>query len=398
MGIDRRIFQVSAAVVAIICSSCGLAWADTNTGGSYRILHEFNAPAKGQEPFGALVQVPDGDFFGTTCLGGDSNSGTIFRMSASGKITTMHSFSASTDGSCPEAAMLLADDGNLYGTAGWGAVGGGTVFRLTPAGEFAVLHTFVGGFLDGAYPDYAGLIQAKDGFLYGTTSGGGAANVGVAFRISTSGDFTLLHSFTGQPGDLMNPRRPLMQASDGLIYGTANNSGECGGGVIYSMTTSGTVTVLHQFCNTQYQPRDPLSNLVEGPDGRLYGTTAYGGSPYDSGLLYSITSARDFKIVASFKGLGHGQPLGPIGNILLGTDGRIYGMSVEGGSFDKGALFAVSLAGKVQVLHSFGSRKRDGLPFECSGLMQALDGSLVGTNMYGGHAELDGTVFRKTLP
>ncbi len=141
-------------------------------------LHAFDGP-DGLEPYAGLIQATDGNFYGTTSYGGPSarsSFGTIFKITLSGTLTTLHVFDY-TDGEAPNAGLIQATDGNFYGTTSEGGVGGyaGTVFKITPSGTLTTLYRFCSqtNCTDGQLPD-AGLIQATDGNFYGTTYAGGA--------------------------------------------------------------------------------------------------------------------------------------------------------------------------------------------------------------------------------
>ena len=262
--------------------------------------------ADGGGTHAGLVQATDGNFYGTTFAGGADNDcpiwpgngcGTVFKITPAGVLTSLYSFCAQpncTDGDYPYAGLVQGSDGNLYGTtqyggdrgcdsSGWGC---GTVFRITPNGTLTTLHSFDGG--DGAWP-YAGLVQGRDGYLYGLTSGDGAHNYGTVFKISSSGTLTTLHSFDG--GDGTYPETVLVQASDGNFYGTAGG-GAYGWGEVFKLTPGGNLTVLHSFCS---QPNcgdggGPEAGLVQATDGSFYGTTA-GGGP-GAGTVFRMGVAR----------------------------------------------------------------------------------------------------------
>jgi uncharacterized repeat protein (TIGR03803 family) len=153
--------------------------------------------------------------------------------------TVLYSFGDSqVDGEFPVAALIQASDGSFWGTTyGGGAVGGGygTVFRITPAGVETVMHAFVGGSSDGAQPD-AALIQAGDGNFYGTTTyGGGTSQLGTVFSITPAGVETVTYFFAVDSSDGGAPSAPLIQGSDGNLYGTTQYGGPSGYGTVFKM-------------------------------------------------------------------------------------------------------------------------------------------------------------------
>ena len=221
-------------------------------------------------------------------------------------------------GAQPRAGLIQARDGNLYGTTWLGGPNGdGVVFRITKAGQLTVLHSFSGP--DGADPVPDCLVQASDGNLYGTTYHGGANGQGAVFRITTSGDLTLMHSFSGPDGG--QPWAGLIQASDGNLYGTTSGGGPDGGGVVFRMRTSGSLTVLLSFAG-QTPARggfQPYGGLVHASSGNLSGTTLWGGA--DFGVVFRITTAGHFTVVHSFS-----EADGvPYGTLIQGSDGALYG-------------------------------------------------------------------------
>jgi uncharacterized repeat protein (TIGR03803 family) len=249
----------------------------------------------GSIPEAALVQATDGNFYGTTAYGGESGNcetsgcGTIFKITPSGALTTLYSFSG-TDGSIPEAAVLQATDGNFYGTtAGGGAssncgtYGCGTVFRITASGTLTTLHSFSGA--DGESPE--ALVQATDGNFYGTTAIGGAYNDGTVFKITPSGTLTTLYSFCQQPNcaDGSSPSAGLIQATDGNLYGITGIGGAYNDGTVFKITPSGTLTTLHSFSGADGSY--PRAALVQATDGNFYGT-AYEGGPNSAGTVFRL--------------------------------------------------------------------------------------------------------------
>ena len=208
-------------------------------------------------PMGRLIFGSDGNLYGMTNQGGNGgnifNSGTIFRISRSGSYTILHMFSGNGgtgDGANPTAGLIQASDGNFYGTTQVGGVNGaGTVFKMRSSGAVTVLHSFSTSDGNGTYPQSA-LVEASDGNLYGTCYGGGANSVGTIFRISKSGSFLKIYDFTNTSGnDGYAPKAGLIQASDGNLYGTTWSGGANFGdsGTLYQMTTAGSVTLLANF-------------------------------------------------------------------------------------------------------------------------------------------------------
>jgi uncharacterized repeat protein (TIGR03803 family) len=177
-------------------------------------------------PVHGLMQGTDTSFYGISSDGGLGYGG-IFKLSGSGVLTLLYSFTNGNDGAAPQGPLLQASNGNFYGTTtNAGAYGYGTVFGMSPAGVVHTLYRFAS--TDGANPA-AGLIQGTDGNFYGTTSAGGANGDGTIFQITPAGVLTTLHDFNGAV-DGTNSQAPLMQGTDGSFYGTtyaggANNIG-----------------------------------------------------------------------------------------------------------------------------------------------------------------------------
>jgi uncharacterized repeat protein (TIGR03803 family) len=273
--------------------------------GKLNVLHSFDG-SDGFTPYAGLVRAPDGNFYGTTGGSGSGAdiSGTVFKVSPGGKLNTLYQFCSKTN--CTDGAnpwgVLIEKDGNFYGTTSAGGthicktrgeekIGCGTVFTITPNGKLTTLYNFCsqGGSncTDGVTP-LAGLIEASDGSLYGTTSGGGANADGTVFRITAKGKLSTVHSFQGADGS--NPYSGLLQASDGYFYGTTTFGGTNNSGVIFKLASTGKLTTLYSFCS-QTNCRDgsfPHAALAQAASGRFYGTTSAGGAA-DSGTVFSLS-------------------------------------------------------------------------------------------------------------
>ena len=306
--------------------------------------------ADGYRPFASLVQVTDGNSYGTTVFGGGNGCsggcGTVFKMTPSGTLTTLYSFcsqSGCTDGSWPGDNLVQATDGNLYGTTSAGGRGNyGTVFKVTSGGTLTTIHSFDG--TDGAYPTTAGVVQATDGNFYGTTLYGGANAVGTVFKVAPSGTLTALHSFCSQSGcaDGYWPYAGLLQATDGNFYGTTHLGGAYGGGTVFKITPGGTLTTLYNFCAQSgcadgNHPQGAA--LIQAADGNFYGTTASGGAN-GLGTVFRITPGGALTTLHSFDGA---DGYSPESALLQDTSGKFYGTTASGGANGFGTIFAMSV-------------------------------------------------------
>jgi uncharacterized repeat protein (TIGR03803 family) len=204
-------------------------------GGVITVRYSFTGGFDGAYPYAPLIQAADGNLYGTCYAGDIATFGRVFKSTLSGVVTVMHTFVNGADGASPLSALVQAGDGNFYGTTHLGgAANVGTLFRMTPSGTVTILKEFTGG-ADGANPD-AALILGADGNLYGTTKVG-AANYGTVFQSTLGGAYTVLHTFTGG-GDGADSSSPLFQTSDGAFYGTTNFGGASGLGVVFRVSNA----------------------------------------------------------------------------------------------------------------------------------------------------------------
>ena len=378
---------------------CGSALLPAQT---FTTLHSFDG-TDGRLSFAGLVQATNGSLYGTTYYGGAKNSGEVFEITPIGTLTRLHSFcskSGCTDGEYTYATPIQGTDGNFYGTTYLGGSNElGTVFQITPTGTEITLHTFRGP--DGSQP-LAGLVQATNGDFYGTTYIGGSEGKGEVFKITPNGAFTTLHSFCSQSGctDGENPFAGLIQGVDGNLYGTTFGGGSIKGfGTVFKITPLGTLTTLHSFCTQSGCPdgQFPQTGLVQASNGDLYGTTIAGGA-YGDGTIFQITPTGKLKMlynVCSQSGCPEGNYL--IAGLIQATDGNLYGIMDVGGAKGSGTIFKMTLSGTLTTLYNFCSQS--GCPdgqYPAGGLVQATDGNLYGTTADGG-ANGDGTVFSLSL-
>jgi uncharacterized repeat protein (TIGR03803 family) len=312
-----------------------------NSAGVHTNLHRFTGRADGEFPEAPLIQASDGNFYGTTQLGGASDAGVVFKITPAGTLTTLWQFTGLADGSEPIAALVQGIDGNFYGTASQGGTHfAGTVFRITPAGVFTNLYSFTGG-ADGGNPD-AGLIQSLDGNFYGTTSTGGPGSYGTIFKITPTGIFTNLYNFTGGAGDGSNPEAELIQVNSTNFLGTTYLGGTSNNGVVFQLTLTGTgsnlVTILHSFTGGADGAR-PMAGLMLASDGSYYGTTSAGGN--DGGTIFRIDSSGGFTKRYAFTGASDGAV--PLGGLMQTGDGSFYGTCSAGGTAGNGNVFRLVL-------------------------------------------------------
>jgi uncharacterized repeat protein (TIGR03803 family) len=353
------------------------------------VLYSFPGGADGANPDAGLVEGVDGNFYGTTPGGGTNNNGTVFKITPGGTQTVLYRFAgAPTDGTSPyQSNLILASDGNFYGTTTQGGAYGnqGTVFKITPSGTETVLWSFGNG-NDGANPN-VGLIQASDGNFYGTTAFGGANGAGTIFRITPAGAETVLWSFTFSSNDGSYPYAGVTQGQDGNFYGVAGSGGANGTGVFYKLTPSGTETILWSFGSTPIAA-SPNAGIIQDSDGTFYGTTA-GGGLYGAGTVYRMTPSGLETTLWSFGNGTDGS--GPNVGLTLAKDGNFYGIAGGGGVNGNGVIYRITRAGAETVLWSFGAAP-DGANNDAP-LVQGSDGNLYGTTQNGGTSGY-GTVFR----
>ncbi len=359
------------AVAAALTS--GLAQTATFT-----TLHSFDGVSEGVIP-NALVQGGDGVFYGTTTNGGSNNSGTVFAVTPAGALSVLHTFSAldssksNPDGAYPLAALVGGNDGNFYGSTEFGGSGGnGTIFRITPTGTFTILHSFSATTAAGVNNDGAeltgALILGGDGNFYGAASTGGAHGTGAIFQMTPDGVLSVLHSF------------------DGMYVG------QFGSKIGFALNQDG---------------QGP-STLVQGSDGSFYGTTPVLG-PNNTGTIFKIDAAGNFAVLYNFSATGTGANSGvnsdgstPNSPLFEGADGNFYGTTLMGGPNGHGGgggtIFRITPAGVFTTLHAFSAltdgANSDGAEPRC-GLTPSGDGNFYGTTGNGGTYG-NGTVYEVT--
>jgi uncharacterized repeat protein (TIGR03803 family) len=280
--------------------------------GTLTVLYSFDYMAS--YPESGVALGTDGNFYGTTAEGGGGNgNGSVFRITPEGALTILHGFSI-TDGSLPYGPPVEGTDGNFYGTTRLGGnttecfpQGCGTVYKMTRSGVLTTLHSFDGA--DGAEP-WAGLVQATNGDFYGTTY-----EVSTLFKITRTGTLTTVHSFNGTDG--VGPIGTLIQGTDGYLYGTTQSGGTNGDGTAFKSSLGGKLTTLYDFCEGQcLSGIGPVAGLVQGTDGNFYGTTSD-----TNGTVFQLTQGDIFTVLYDF---GPGE--NPVsGAMVQATTGKFFG-------------------------------------------------------------------------
>lgn len=363
----------------------------------YHVLYDFHG-SDGARPVANLLAVR-GILYGTTSEGGthglSPKNGVVFRITTSGQERVLHDFGPMRhDGNYPQAG-LIAVDGILYGTTGLGnPQNTGTVYSITTDGVEHVIYGFGGSGPAGIGPA-ANLINVN-GALYGTTLSGGYADVGIAFRVTTSGQEKNIHEF-GHPfkTDGQVPAAPLLDVN-GALYGTTYDGGiyyrgQCGSapcpgdGTVFKLN-GGKVHILHSFGHGS-DGLNPVAGLID-VNGTFYGTTALGGQNSDCGTVFSISATGTERVLHSFGTSSNDgcQPAAP----LIEVGGTLYGTTEYGGAYNHGGtVFSIETTGSEQVLHSFGNGSDGKNP--AAGLCY-LNGVLYGSTENGGTGHY-GTLF-----
>jgi len=390
----RRAVYHAISVLALCMATAVALSAQTFT-----TLFSFDG-TDGLEPYAALVQGVDGDLYGTTIYGGAHNFGTVFKITRGGALTTLHSFCAQsgcTDGQEP-GGLVLAPNGDFYGTAGGGAYRSGTLFNITPNGKFTTLYSFCahGGPYcpDGSGPN--GLVTAPNGDLYGTTSSGGTPSsdnrcyggCGTVFKLAAGGTLTTLYRFCVQAGcpDGAEPNG-LAQSPDGDFYGATYGGGAGGSGAIFKISPGGKLDTLYSFCTQAGCPDgyNPAAGLVQALDGDFYGTTYRGGSN-GYGTIFKVSQSGALTTLHNFcEQSGCADGAAPYARLMPATDGNLYGTTLSGGDGNGGTVFEITPGGALTTLHSFCAQSAcvPG-PNVQGSLIQATSGDIYGTTLFGG--------------
>jgi len=295
----------------------------------------------------------------------------------------LYDFNCDTGPCLPAYDLAIDGQGNLYGATY--TANQGVVYKLTPTGEITILHVFGESYGDGAGLP-AGVILDSQGNLYGATSGGGSEDCGIIFELSPSGSETILYDFMGEEDGCL-PEAGVVMDGEGNLYGTTWVGSLYYGDVYKFVRSTGTVTTLYTFTggNDGAWP----NGVVLDKEGNLYGTTQGGGRAQE-GVVFKVTPSGEETVLHTFEPNGKDGFL-PLTSVILDSKDNVYGTTREGGAIGVGTVYEVTPSGKETILHSFKGGE-DGI-FPGSDLMFDSKGNLYGTTYYGGTYDF-GTVFK----
>jgi uncharacterized repeat protein (TIGR03803 family) len=361
----RKQIRHTIKAVGLLLAVTSVAHAQSQPWGSTN-LYIFQGGISGPDggtPYGGLILGNDGNYYGTTWYGG-TGGGTVFKVTPSGTESIVYAFSGSQDGQLP-SKLIQGADGNFYGTTLWGGGtnGYGIIFKVTPSGEETILQSLTN--TGGPANPGAGLTLGADGNFYGTSTGGGVSGQGTFFQLTPAGLLTVLYSFGGASGG--NPAAELIQVKDGEFFGTTRQGGTGGYGTAFKVSAKGVLKVLHAFTGTP-DGAYPAAPLLHGLDGAFYGTTeaggtgncAFSGLPTGCGTVFRVTSAGVETVIHDFAGFPTDGG-GPVGGLVQAKNGTFYGTTEQGGftapgncSSGCGTIFSMTPAGTEQILYACG--------------------------------------------
>jgi uncharacterized repeat protein (TIGR03803 family) len=355
---------------------------------TYTVLYTFQGQSDGGFPNPGLYRDSSGNLYGITTTAGnrsDCNNygcGTVYKLTASGEFSVLHTFTGGVDG-WPNAtwgALIPDPTGNLYGVASIGGAGdNGVVFRITPSGTFTVLHTFPSGRNDGLGPQYSLLRDPATGLLYGTTFGGGNLGLdgyGTVFVLTRTaiGSDMVLHSF--DLGDGAYPQGDIAYDGVANLYGTTGSGGTSDCGVVWKMRNTGAYAVLYNFTCA---PDGYLAgSVVLDAQGNIYGGTSEGGDAtacpfYGCGIIFKISPSGQETILHTFHNTDGASP----NELMFDPQGNLWGTTAFGGTHDQGTIFKITTNGTFTDEYNFVGGMNGGVPY--AGLVEDAEGNFYGT-------------------
>jgi uncharacterized repeat protein (TIGR03803 family) len=368
LGAQHGLTLALAALIAFTLAVARPALAQTET-----MLHSFNGK-DGSLPGQRLTLDSAGNLYGST-VGNYPSIGSIFKLATTGQLKVLYRFSDGKSRLFTTGKLVLDSHGNLYGVDQTGGeFGEGSIFKLSSSGVFSVLYSFTGK-ADGAFPN--GVISDAQGNLYGTANFGGAFNQGSVFEFTPGHGVKTLYSFMGSTDGGEPFDSALYRDTEGSLFGTTMfDGGKISLGVVFKVTPNGTESVLHTFLGGS-DGAHPKGSLISDGKGNLYGTTS-SGENLSGGTVFRITTAGVLTELHTFSG---SDGFDPNAGLAMDANGNLFGTTFSGGSSGDGVIFEITPQDVETVLHNFSGR--DG-SFPYNGLIIDQLGNLYGTTGFGG--------------
>ncbi len=331
--------------------------------------------------FSTLSINAQSQLLGMTKFGGQNDAGTIFKTDINGENhTVVYSFN-SNNGALPEGSLIQATNGKLYGmTMSGGSCG--VIFEFDPTTE---TYTKKAEFdnTNGCNP-HGSLVQASDGLLYGMTENGGSMNLGTFFKFDvTTGIITKILDFEGENGE--RPKGNSLIEVSGQLYGMTNTGGTSPGtpGVLFEYNlASGTYTVKYNFNSSNGLGDNPKGSLIKASNGKLYGMTSDGGISNTNGVLFEYNISTE-TVSRKFDFNNFDDGLDPKGDLIEISSGIFYGMTPNGGVNSEGVIFEYNLTTNAYTKKFDFDLNNSGAHPQGS-LMKSSNGKLYGMTNDGG--------------
>lgn len=376
---NLKLLTLSAAMSLMLTAALP-AFAQTET-----VLHSFNGK-DGSLPGPQLTLDSAGNLYGST-VGNYPSIGSVFKLTSTGALKVLYRFTGGQQRLFTTGKLVVDAQGNLYGVDQTGGTSGnGSIFKLTQSGVFTVLYSFTGQ-ADGAYPN--GVIRDGQGNFYGTTNLGGTFGQGTVFKFTPGRGLSVLYTFTGGSDGGEPFDAALYRDSQGNLYGTTMfDGGTISFGVVFKVTPQGAESVLHTFLGGS-DGAHPKGSLIADSAGNLYGTTS-SGEHLSGGTVFKITTAGVMTELHTFSG---SDGFDPNAGLAMDTEGNLYGTTFSGGTSNDGVVFEITPESAESVLHNFSGGSDGATPY--SGVIINSEGTLYGTTGFGGTFN-QGTVFQLT--